>query len=159
MYMYECKYVQYTEPATKLYSFAFPVGLMIKSKFGYAVRMDEIPPRISVDRAPKPMRRFCIAGIYCFCCRLVSIANLGLTGFGNLDRPYLIYFQVVVSRRRRAMLSFTREKHTIGNATRSRQWSFTLTGIASRCASVRDSENWHSTFLKTTAFVLDMSSQ
>jgi hypothetical protein len=62
---------------------------MIKSISGYMVR--RISRRISVNRSRKAMLRFCIVGMYCSRYILIYIIeDLGLTGFGNLDRPYLI---------------------------------------------------------------------
>ena len=92
-------------------------------------------PRISVDRARKAMHRFGIAGIYCSRYILISIGNLVLTGFGNLDRPYLILLSGHQLTAAAALSCCSREKNTIGNAIRSRQWPFTLTDNAFRCAS------------------------
>jgi hypothetical protein len=78
---------------------------------GYVVRTDDIAARcISLDRSRKAMNRFYVSGIYYSRYILIYIGDLGLTGFRNLDRLYIIE-QSSVDSRRRIELLFAREKH------------------------------------------------
>ena len=63
------------------------------------------------------MHRFGIGGIYCSRYILISLGNLGLTGFGNLDRPYLILLSGHQLTAAAALSCCSREKNTIGNAS------------------------------------------
>jgi hypothetical protein len=91
------------------------------------VRTKFRPPSSSYQSIePKNTHRFSIGEIYRSRYISISIGNLGLTGFGNLDRPYLILrsgHQLTPPR-----CAIVRAKKA--NATRTGQWPFKLTDNA-----------------------------
>jgi hypothetical protein len=114
--------------------------------------------RISVDRARKALHIFCIDEIHYSRYMLTSIGNLGLIGCGSLDRLYLILLSDHQLTATDTLCSGSREKNTIENAIRSREWPFKLNDNAFTCAfSQKPGRLLCKIFSsKTTGFVLDM---
>ena len=69
-------------------------------------------PRIPLDRSRKVVLRFDIGGIYWYRNISISVGSLGLTGFGNLDRPYLVLLSGHQLTAAAALRCCSREKNT-----------------------------------------------
>jgi hypothetical protein len=119
----------------------------------YMVRANEISPAAyrCMYRSQKAMHRFGIGGIYCSRYILIYIGDLGLTGFGNLARPYLVLLSHQLTAAAATLSCCSRERNTqfetryeVDNS----HSNWLITHLDER--SVRNSKNWVQHLLSLT---------